>query len=308
MQSAPSPQLAEPDIWAVSFGQRLRFLQANLADETPESRQSYLEDELKRALQPVPSSRRAAYLDALAQRFPTWDMATVSVDAAAKVTPQTADEIIAAFLELAPTLSAEQREAIKAKLAAHGLIVISNQPLEGDALVDLQAKLKMAPDDPIDANRLGKLFAVLADTLATIDQLAWNVWKSAAPKSPIRRDSSFGDLRLQLRRSLSGDAEHSAAQVQQQVERMRQIVAGLLAGLGSAGRNYARRHLQRYSPDAIREAVKLEGGGGMFANAEAKCWKKYTEVAAEITEASIESDVQDAVAKYAEDLIRGTSR
>jgi hypothetical protein len=308
MPPAVSSELQEPDAWASSFGQRLRYLQANLSDETPENRQSYLEDELKRALQPVPSSRRSAYLDALAQRFPTWDMATVTVDPSANVTAQTPDEIVSAFLQLAPTLSGEQRESIKSKLAAIGLIVISNKPLEGEALVDLQAKLKMAPDEPIDSNRLGKLFAVLADTVATLDQLAWNIWKNAAPKSSIRRDASLGDLRLQLRRSLTGDAENSAAQVQQQVERTRQIVAGLLAGLGSAGRNFARRHLQRYAPDAIREAVKLEGAGGMFANVETKCWKKYTELATEITEASIESDVQEAVAKYAEDLIRGSPR
>ena len=75
-----------------------------------------------------------------------------------------------------------------------------------------------------------------------------------------------------------------------------------------SGRNFARRHVQRYSPDAIREATKLEGGGGLFANAEARCWKKYTDVAAEITESSIETDVQDAVVKYAEDLIRGSTR
>ena len=60
MPSAVTPELPEPEAWASSFGQRLRYLQANLADETPDSRQSYLEEELKRALQPVPSSRRAA--------------------------------------------------------------------------------------------------------------------------------------------------------------------------------------------------------------------------------------------------------
>ena len=308
MDAAATSQLAEPEAWASSFGQRLRYLQANLADESPEARQSYLEEELRRALQPVPASRRAEYLDALAARFPTWDMATVAVDPGATISPQTPDEMVAAFLKLAPTLSGPQREEIKAKLAELGLIVISNKPLEGDALVDVQAKLKMAPDDPIDSNRLGKLFAIMADAVATIDQLAWNVWKSAAPKSAIRRDSALGDLRLQMRRSLSGDAEYSAAQIQQQVERTRQIVAGLLAGLGSSGRNYARRYAQRYSPDAIRDAVKLEGGSGIFANLEAKCWKKYTELAGEITETSIEADVQEAVTKYAEDLIRGSAR
>ena len=134
------------------------------------------------------------------------------------------------------------------------------------------------------------------------------MWRSAAPKSPIRRDTSQGDLRMLTRRSLAGDAEASAAQVQKQLEGTRQLIAGLLAGLGPAGRNFARRYQQRYAPDAVREAVRAEGGGGMFVNAEVRCWKKYTDLAAEITDATIENDVQEAVVKYAEDLIRGTNR
>lgn len=307
--SSSSAGLSEPPAWAASLGNRLKYLQANLADETPENRQTFLEDELRRALQAVPSSKRGLYLDALAERFPAWELATVAVSTPSAVTQRTPDEIVKAFLELAPQLSGEQREDLKQKLAAQGLIVSTNKPIEGEALTDVQAKLKLGPDDPIDPQRLGKLFATLADVTLTLDQLAWNVWRSAAPKSAIRRDTSQGDLRMMLRRSLAGDAELSAAQVQKQLEATRQLIAGLLAGLGPAGKNFARRYQQRYSPDAIREAVKAEGGGGgLFGNVEAKCWKKYTDLATEITDATIESDVQDAVVKYAEDLIRGSNR
>jgi len=311
MQSAPTTSAAagDPLTWAATVGNRLKYLQSNLADETPENRQNYLEDELRRALQAIPASKRGAHLDALAERFPSWELATVAVNTPTAVTQRTPDEIIKLFLELAPQLSGEQRENVKQRLAASGLIVSTNKPIEGDALTDVQAKLKLGPDDPIDPQRLGKLFAALADTMLTLDQLAWNLWRSAAPKSPIRRDTSQGDLRLLMRRSLSGDAEASAAQVQKQLEATRQLIAGLLAGLGPAGKNFARRYQQRYAPEAIREVVRTEGGGGgLFANAEAKCWKKYTELATELTDASIESDVQDAVVKYAEDLIRGSNR
>lgn len=311
MQSAPTTSAAagDPLTWAATVGNRLKYLQSNLADETPENRQNYLEDELRRALQAIPASKRGAHLDALAERFPSWELATVAVNTPTAGTQRTPDEIIKLFLELAPQLSGEQRENVKQRLAASGLIVSTNKPIEGDALTDVQAKLKLGPDDPIDPQRLGKLFAALADTMLTLDQLAWNLWRSAAPKSPIRRDTSQGDLRLLMRRSLSGDAEASAAQVQKQLEATRQLIAGLLAGLGPAGKNFARRYQQRYAPEAIREVVRTEGGGGgLFANAEAKCWKKYTELATELTDASIESDVQDAVVKYAEDLIRGSNR
>ncbi len=311
MQSTPANNVAltDPASWASTLGNRLKYLQANLAEETPENRQAYIEEELRRALQVVPASKRGEYLDALSERFPTWELATVAVNTPSAVTQQTPDEVVKSFLQLVPQLSAEQREAVKQKLVALGMVVSTNLPLEGEALTEVQAKLKLDPKDEIDPQRLGKLFALFADVTFTLDQLTWNVWRSAAPKSSIRRDTSQGDLRSLTRRSLAGDAEASAAQVQKQLEGTRQLIAGLLAGLGPAGKNFARRYQQRYSPDAIREALRTEGaGGGLFANAEARCWKKYTDLAAEISPASIENDVQEAVVKYAEDLIRGTNR
>lgn len=310
MQPAPasSASLPEPGDWAATLGNRLRYLQSNLGEETPESRQGYLEDELRRALQAVPASRRGAYLEALAERFPTWELATVTVQTPSSVTQATPEETIKAFLQLVPQLSVERRAELSKELAGAGLVPVTGRPLEGEALADIVAKLKMGPDDPIDPVRLGKLFAGLADVAMTLDQLAWNLWKSAAPRSQVRRDTSQGDLRLQLRRALGGDPEVSAAQVQKTLESTRQLIAGLLAGLGPAGRNFARRFLQKHAPEAVREAVRAEGPSGLFANAEARCWKKYTDLSAELTEASIEADVQDAVVKYAEELIRGTAR
>lgn len=311
MPSPPASSVASSEAvtWASSLGNRLKYLQSNLAEETPENRQGYIEEELRRALQAVPASKRGAYLDALAERFPTWELATVSVSAPSAVAQQTPEEIVKSFLHLVPQLSVEQREVVKLQLAAQGMVISNNSPLEGDALTEVQAKLKLDAKEVIDPQRLGKLFALFADVTLTLDQLTWNVWRSAAPKSGIRRDSSQGDLRSLTRRSLTGDAEASAAQVQKQLESTRQLIAGLLAGLGPAGKNFARRYQQRYAPDAIREAVRAEGGaGGLFSSVEARCWKKYTDLAAEISAASIENDVQEAVVKYAEDLIRGTNR
>lgn len=306
---ASTAALAEPGEWAAKQGNRLKYLQANLAEETPENRQAYLEEELRRLLQAIPASKRGHYLDALAELFPTWELGSVVVTSPSAVTQQSPDEIIKAFLQLAPELSGAQRESIKDRLATLGFVVVTNKPIEGDALTDVQAKLKLAPEDPIDPQRLGKLFAALADVMITLDQLAWNVWRNAAPKSTIRRDGAQGDLRTMMRRALSGDKELSTAQVQKQLEATRQLIAGLLAGLGPAGHNFARRYHQYYAPDAIREAVRAEGGGGgLFGNIEAKCWKKYSELATQLTDAAIEDDVRDAVVKYAEDLIRGSQR
>ena len=310
MEPASTTGASLPDAgrWATSLAARLRYLQANFADDAAENREAYLEDEVRRALQPVPASKRAEYLDALNEKFPTWESATVSVSGPSTLAaPQSPEEIWNLFLKTLPQYSAEQREKMKARLAESGLVLISNEPVEGEALGEIQQKLKLTADDRVDSARLGNLFATLAELAMVMDQLAWNVWKNVAPKSGLRRESKTGDLRTSLRRSLTGDAEVSASQVAQQLEKTRQLIAGLLAALGPAGKNYARRYLTRYSPEAVRDLVKLEGAS-IFGNADARYWKKYTELAQEISEASIQTDIQDAVAKYAEDLMRGTSR
>jgi hypothetical protein len=298
--------LAKPAAWAASLVTRLKYLQTTLGEATPENRQALLEEELRRALQEIPLEKRGSHLYALAQAFPEWEMAAATAVAPATGARQTPDEVIKSFLQLVPQLSGEQREKVKQQLVALGLVIPSNQPLEGDALVAVRTKLKLESEDPINATQLAQLFAVYAEAMLALDQLAWNVWRNAAPKSPIRRDVAQGDLRTVTRRSLSGDAEAAAAQVQvqKQLEASRQLIAGLLAGLGPAGKNFARRYQQRYTPDAVREVVRAEGGG----KSDAQFWKKHTELAAEITETVIEDDVQAAVVKYAEDLMRGGQR
>jgi len=297
---------AERATWVTALVTRLKYLQATLAQEKPEDRQVHLEEELRRALQAVPVDQRGSHLYELAQAFPEWDLAAATAIAPAAVARQTPDELIKSFLQFVPQLSGEQREMVKRQLAEAGLIQPAKQAIEGEALTAVRAKLKLDPEDPIDTQQLAKLFAVYAEAMLALDQLAWNVWRNAAPKSPIRRDTAQGDLRTVTRRSLAGDAEAAAAQVQvqKQIEASRQLIAGLLAGLGPAGKNFARRFQQRYTPDAVRELVRTEGGG----KGDAQYWKKHTELAAEITETVIEDDVQAAVVKYAEDLMRGAAR
>ncbi len=302
--SANDVALAEPGAWASALGERWKFLQTSLAGETAQNRQVLLEEELRRALMAIPAAKRGAYLDALAARYPAWELAAVSVNAPAAVARQKPDEIINAFLQLAPQLSGEQREDVKKKLMALGLVLPAATPIDGEALTEVRAKLKLEPEDPVDAQRLGKLFAIYAEAMLTLDQLAWNVWRNAAPKSAIRRDTTQGDLRTVTRRALAGDATLPPPHVQKQIESSRLLIAGLLAGLGPAGKNFSRRYQQHYTPDAIREVLRAEGGG----KSDAHCWKKYVELAGQLSETVIEDDVQEAVVKYAEDLIRGSSK
>lgn len=299
--------LPPPAEWAALLGQKLHAARAHLVGEPAEKRADKLEEILRRSLQEIPPDQRESYLGALADRFPSWQRATESVlaakgEVAGEMTP---DQALDFFIESLPKMTPAQREQAKQRLAAAGLVSTASKPIDGEALTEVQNKLKLGPNDSVDAQRLGKLFASFADVTLALDQLVWNLWRSAAPKSPIRRETSQGDLRTLVRRSLVGDTEASVTLVQQQLESTRQLIAGLLAGLGPAGQDFAKKFQERYAPEAIRAAVMADGGGGFFANAESKCWKRYMELGVELTDASIESAVREAVVKYAEDLIRG---
>lgn len=304
-----SQPLTDAPAWAAAAATRLRYLQANFADDPAESREAFLEDELKKLLDPVPLGKRQLYLDTLAEKFPTWESLSGAPAVAAKAASEerTPDEVWALFLKTLPKFSLEQRETIKARLADAGFVRVSGDSIDGSSTADIVEKLKIPPTDKIDGSRLGKLYAALAEFAIMTDQLAWNVWKGLAPKSTIRRDGSAGDLRTALRRSTTGDPEVSAAQIAGQLEKNRQLIAGLIAAIGPAGKNFTRRFQSRYSPEAIRDMVKLEGAS-VFGNADARNWKKYTELAQEISEDTIQTDMMDAVAKYAEELMKGQNR
>ncbi len=297
---------AECASWVSALVTRFKYLQTTLAQEKPEDRQVHLEEEMRRALETVPLGKRGSHLYHLAQAFPEWDLAAATALTPAAVARQTPDEIVRSFLQLVPQLAGEQREKVKQQLAEAGMVLPAPHAIEGEALTTIRTKLKLDPEDPVDTQQLARLFGLFAEAMLALDQLAWNVWRNAAPKSPIRRDTAQGDLRTVTRLSLSGKtgANDAHVQVQKQIDASRQLIAGLLAGLGPAGKNFARRYQQRYTPDAVREVVRAEGGG----KSDAQFWKKHTELAAEITETVIEDDVQAAVVKYAEDLMRGTTR
>ncbi|MDR1497341.1 MAG: hypothetical protein LBS59_02825 [Puniceicoccales bacterium] len=305
MNTTAAAPLDIPD-WVLATAHRLRFFQANFANDSRESRDAFLEEELRRLLEPVPAAKRQEYLAALAEKFPTWeDLAATALDTAATAKAQTTEEIWRLFLQTLPRFTPEQRAAITQRLAEEGLVKIATDSLSPETMGDVAEKLKFTAADKIDPARLGKVFAALAEFAAMSDQLVWNVWKSLAPKSTLRRDGSAGDLRTAVRRSVTGDPEVSATQIARQLERLRQLTAALIASLAPAAKTFARQHNSRYAPDAVRELVKLEGGTSLFGNTDARRWKKYSELAQGISGDSIQTALIASVTQYAEDLMHG---
>lgn len=294
-------QLSEESLWASNLAARLRTLQANFADDDPATRQSYLVEEIERALKGCVPEKRRALLDELVIRFPAWQFAARAPDQAVpESAPETPELLLDRLLDMLPTLEAPKRAALVGKLKNAGLI---EQKTVGGVQVppELHKRLGLTGAPSFNGERAGKAMALLLDMVLTMDQLVWTLWKQLAPKSPIRREVDLGKLSGEY---LTGNAEVSTAQVMQGLERTRKMVAGLLGAVGRAGGTYARGQARLFDPTAIEADARSEKKWN--ESLEYACWRKYVQLCKEYgAEPVIEKGIQEAVAKAAENLIMG---
>jgi hypothetical protein len=228
-------------------------------------------------------------------------------------------------VEAAPYLTIAQRRVLAEQLEGAGLVAArpaapapaspvpgitgSAAPLaESEPLPEeLQKKLGLAPDQILSMRRVYRLIAVLAEFSVTLDQLSWNVWKQVAPKSIVRRDAGpESDFRKIAGPYLAGDSEVSTVQISQTVDKTRQLIAGLLAAIGSTGETFAREFLPKVLPITIQE--KADAESGFFMSPTQKYWRAYLEAFKDISGVSIEKEINDILAKNTEELILGKGR
>lgn len=301
--------------WAAQTAAQLRFLQADCTDVEPSEREHYLHDEIRRALKDVVRDRQPHYLEALATQFPTGEGAAAPggerpaahghhAPSAAELTPE---ELLAQMVKIAPLLPPRKLKEFGLQLQQAGYLELQTTTLADAPPEELLKRFPMDPLAQVDLQRVYRLLTALADFVLSLDQLGWNLWKAMSPRSQIRRDQTFGgDLRKAGGLYLSGDTEVSIGQIAQIIDRLRQLIAGIMGAIGPAGRSFSQRHLARFGPDAIKDLAAAEGGG-MFAGADVKNWRKYVQLAKDLNEDAIESEMVECVARYAEGLMRGTS-
>ncbi len=296
--------------WAAQTAAQLRFLQADCTDVAPEERQHYLDNEVRRALKDVVREKHPQYLEALATQFPIGEGAGTppparngEAHAPVELTPE---QLLAQMVKIAPLLPKRKLQDFGLQLQQAGYLELQTTALADAPPEELLKRFPMDPLAQVDLQRLYRLVSALADFVLSLDQLGWNLWKTMSPRSAVRRDQTFdGDLRKAGARYLSGDTEVSIGQITQIIDRLRQLVAGLMGSIGPAARSFSQRHVARFGPDAIKDLAAMEGGG-MFSNAEQKNWRKYVQLSKELNEDSVEAEMVECVAHYAEGLIRGT--
>jgi len=296
--------LSEEGLWADNLAARLRSLQASFADDPAATRVNFLAEEVERALRDVPPSKRDACLDALSERFPAWQAAAAApAESQPPPAPETPEELFERFLRCASQLSPEARTEFGRRLHQAGFgVALPANPL-AELSLDLQKKLGLSPNQNLDPARAVKMLAGLLELVLALDQLAWTLWRQIARQPKFQKESDFAKLAGPY---LSGDPEVGSQLVAQPVERTRKLIAALLGAVGRVGSAYAKKHNSRFAPEIIEDFARLEKT--WKETLESVCWRKYRELHKEhASEAAIENELQEALAKAAENLILGRS-
>jgi hypothetical protein len=297
MQPVPEARL-----WAEKVAARLWMLQTSFADDPPDTRHDYLVEEIERSIKDVAESKRSEYLAALMERFPGPERIDApffkppEAESTERGPQEVADELIARL----PEFTNEAKAVLAQKLQALGLFVSPNKGIE--LPLELLGKLGIAPKENLDEERLIKLFTALLEMVVTLDHLIWNVWKNIAPKSSVRRDAVSDNPRRTVGRYLAGDREVATLQITRMLEKTRQLTGGLLSAIGPAGEIFARKHLEKFAPEKIRASVESKSPG-FISNVELKCWRRYVELAADLSGHAVELQIVDGIVAYTEELI-----
>ena len=297
---------SEPSSWAEEVAGRLRMLQTSFADDAPIARAEYLTEEIERSLKEVAASRRGEFLDALACCFPLPERMGVSgpdaIPAPIAATSRTAEELAEDLVDRLPELTKESRAWLVERFRLLGLVDAPDPGL--DLPPGLRGKLGLSLEQTLDEERLTKLLAALLEMVATLDNVVWSLWKTMAPKSAVQREAGDG-LRRTVGRYVAGDREVATLQINQMLDKTRQLFASLLSAIGPTGETFARHHLETFAPEKIRATVET---GGFLTNLEQKCWRRYVVLASELSGPLIEKQIIDTIVNYTEEILSGRRR
>ncbi len=225
------------------------------------------------------------------------------------IRPVEAAALVRSLAEPGKGMSNTERETFFETLASYVETLDLSMPEAAErpaASIELEPevarRMNMAKGAEIDLEKAQQLLARSLLFVIMIDQLVWGVWKNIAPGSHIKRETKGNpSLPTVLRQYVSEETSPSEEDVVLCYEKTRQLAAGLLGALGPIGRNYGTKIYNKFHPDSIKELVTKEGGKG-----DAKFWQKFEGLFADLSEEIVEKDIHRAIAKYTEDLLKGS--
>lgn len=291
---------------AEAIANRIRLIQVDFADDTPENRQAFLADEIERELADQTPARRRALLNELLERFPTWNAKMLSNqkesetdhdELAASSVPALLDRLV----ELAPQMTSDDRLTVYVRLEQAG--VITKQTCDGWSINTEQAvaeKLGFDQERPFDSDRALQLLAEQTGFISQIDKIVRATWQELSPRSTV---ASSKELMSIFERFATGDDDVSRSQVGDELERTRRLTAAMIAAIGRLGRVLAENLAREYSPAVLEQAARQDKR--WHEGLEVAAWRLFKERSEGLDEAELDREVRRLLVEYTESVARG---
>ncbi|TVQ53197.1 MAG: hypothetical protein EA377_08585 [Phycisphaerales bacterium] len=302
-------QLSGIDRRASEAAMRLRLLQDELADLSPEQREQYLVEELERTLHPLVPDEREQFLAKILERFPCWDRVNgelrISISASAgsetnsvaggnqSETPS-AESLAQQLVSQASGLDDESLQRIQRILSEAGLTgsapssVVTSQ----FDVREFAGKLPLpAGTEQIDSHRVAALMRLLHTELGKIVELTWTIFRQIEPKPGLKPER----LEMMVAKFLTTDDPRIRKQLEARISELSKLAAVLLSSLPFAWR-IAQQEAEKIAPVRIEQAVPKS----IFFAREQGLWKKYCELAAQH---KLEQIIRGHVVEYVRDQL-----
>lgn len=301
------------EIRVLETANRLRLIQADFADESGQTKRDYFREEIEKALATILPAEREGFLQRLLEQFPSGGFAAQPGERTegmkdTSTLPESrlrnVDFLIQNLLEIAPTLTEEQKVIIDKSLQVAGLRSEVTRGDSPDLGQELKAKLQISGERSLRTAELSELAAMLVEFVLKLEPLVWNTWRTLSPRSAVRPQ---GALAKKIGQFLSGDGQVSGSSVDDDLKVLQKLIAAMTTAVSRAGAQFAKRHLAKFSPSEIAALVKMEPGS-VFVSHEVKCWRKYVELAETLNEDAIDMEIRKVIVDYVESLAKGMGR
>jgi len=292
---------------------RLRMIQVDFADDGDQARGEYLCEEIERALKTVLPDERAEFLEGLKSKFSTvgdfgaqpifQEHETKERSTVGRGMLDDPGSLVQLLVKIFPTLPPDGKESVIRGLQEGRIGLRGSQDYSEELLQQLQAVLQ--PDDSsLEPTRVTALAAVLTDFVIKLEPLVWSTWRKLSPHSSTRPS---GNIKNTMGKFACADGGVAQEQVGNALKELHQIIAAMITAVGRASDRFAKHHLSKLSPSEISTLVRLDRKGVLVSH-EVKCWRKYQELASELTEASIEAQIREAIVDCVESLMKVSRR
>lgn len=294
--------------WVAELASRLRLIQADTAESSPEQRREYLREEVERNLKSLAPANRKRHVEALIARFPVGgqDVAGVSspppTPQVPSPIPETPEQIMERFLVSVKGLPEERVFEMGRRLSEAGLELVDRDSLLL-VISDEQGKaLGLPVGQQPNLRRMVELTVQLVKMLQDMERTALGSLRDISPKSAQLKRTQ--DFRQAAARFLTNENES----LDPVMREMKSLLGGLMGAVHQGCKDFGREYVGRLSPSAIEDVVIGEGKGGLLfgPSKQQLFWDKYSDLAKDYATADlVERRIKDCLARFLETKVSG---